>query len=41
MTQTLYQSLSTLIYLQNTVREILQKDPSKTPNQPQVEDTIE
>jgi hypothetical protein len=34
MNQTLYQSLRTLIYLQNTVRDILQKDPSKTPNQP-------
>jgi hypothetical protein len=38
---TLNQSLSTLIYLQNTVRETLQKDPLKTPNQPQMEDTIE
>jgi hypothetical protein len=34
MTLTLNQSLSTLLYLQNTARERLQKDPSKTPNQP-------
>jgi hypothetical protein len=31
---TLNQSLSTQIYLQNTVRETLQEDPLKTPNQP-------